>query len=296
MLEMSQNCGTVNTGVFFNLSVATMDFPFYLISTGHVMATPKFFTTRTQRNAIQLIYTREGTGSISWHGTNEQLYPGSAVMIQCMDWHDYRTSSRENWVYDYIHFTGTALKNYAPYLLDSLHVLYPSEADKAMFINNFQTIQSGELRNDPLSNSRAFAMIVNMLNALMEARNLPLETSGGGNTAALVPALEYIRNHYSGDMTVEYLSELCHLSKYYFIRMFHVATGESPYQYIIKYRINKAKALLANSQLSIEAISEQVGFANYSNFSHRFKRLNNVTPGAYRNAVAVREWPRERKA
>ena len=282
MLLKSDNCECVNRGYMVSLNVMAMEFPFHLISAGHVEAPIPFFTTRSERSDCQLIYTRSGTASITYKGVSATLTKGSIVVIDCMDLHDYRTLSAEPWVYDYIHFAGSGVKNYAPYLLGSLHVL--QSVDTAFFDRAFETILSQQLRNDVLSNSRAFVLIASMLNMLMEARELP-EFPVNGSSDALVPAVRCIRERYYEDLSIETLSELCCLSKYYFIRSFRQATGTSPHQYLIKIRINEAKKLLADSNLPIEQIAVQVGFLNYSSFFTQFKRLTNITPGEYRNAL-----------
>lgn len=282
MLLKSENCEMVNQGYTVYHNMLASEFPFYLKTTGHVCAPIPFFTTRSERNDYQLIYTRSGVASITYKGVSALLTKGSVTVIDCMVLHDYRTISADPWVYDYIHFAGSGVKNYAPYLLDSLHVVQLS--DTHLFDHAFERIFSGQLRNDALSSSRIFTLVACMLNALMEARELP-ELLPDSSADALLPAVDYIRGHYQENIPIEKLSELCHLSKYYFIRSFRLATGVSPHQYLIKFRINQSKILLANSKLPVEQVAIRVGFSNYSNFANQFKRLTNVTPSAYRSAV-----------
>ena len=66
MLLKSDNCECVNRGYMVSLNVMAMEFPFHLISAGHVEAPIPFFTTRSERSDCQLIYTRSGTASITY--------------------------------------------------------------------------------------------------------------------------------------------------------------------------------------------------------------------------------------
>ena len=208
------------------------------------------------------------------------------ALIHCDDYQDYRTHSRERWIHYYMHFEGSGLKAYAPYLLDKLRALYP--ADTALFDEGFaMLLEDKTIKNDPLSNSRASLLITSFLNAMMAARYDSNEANIFPQNSALLPAIHYIHQHYASRVQVETLSEVCHLSKYHFIREFKRATGESPYQYILHYRINQAKRLLVDTNLSIESIAEQVGFSSPHNFSSQFHSIATVTPSIYRNATCT---------
>jgi len=52
----------------------------------------------------------------------------------------------------------------------------------------------------------------------------------------------------------------------------------------LRKRIERAKSLLVEPQLSIAEVALRCGFGSQSNFTTAFRRLTNVTPGAYRNA------------
>jgi AraC family transcriptional regulator len=68
------------------------------------------------------------------------------------------------------------------------------------------------------------------------------------------------------------------MSPYHFSRLFKQSTGHSPYQFVIKCRVERARELLLNSDLSIAQITYTVGFANQSHLTNHFKRMLGVTP------------------
>lgn len=106
-------------------------------------------------------------------------------------------------------------------------------------------------------------------------------------------AKKYIDNHYNENITIETLSSLVHLNKYYFAHNFAKQFGASPINYLIKRRIDESKHLLANTNYSLSSISQIVGFSSPSYFSQAFKRSTNTTPQEYRkmyqDSVAVSE-------
>ena len=72
------------------------------------------------------------------------------------------------------------------------------------------------------------------------------------------------------------------ISEEHFCRIFKDYTGFRPFEYINRLKIQKAKELLKNSDLSIKDISYQTGFESHSYFSKLFKRYTGCTPGEYR--------------
>ncbi|NEQ25315.1 MAG: helix-turn-helix transcriptional regulator, partial [Microcoleus sp. SIO2G3] len=103
--------------------------------------------------------------------------------------------------------------------------------------------------------------------------------------AKLKQLLDYIEDHICEDIRLSELASLCDLSKYHFCRQFKKLTGLTPHQYIIRRRIDVAKQLLAKPNLTIAAISEQLGFASHSQFTAFFRRYAGVTPQGFRQTL-----------
>nr|WP_235196433.1 helix-turn-helix transcriptional regulator [Streptococcus mitis] len=64
--------------------------------------------------------------------------------------------------------------------------------------------------------------------------------------------------------------------------MFKKETGETLVKYITDKRINAAKSLLSQTNISISQVSCQVGYDNYSYFTKIFKQRTGLSPGDYR--------------
>ncbi len=95
-------------------------------------------------------------------------------------------------------------------------------------------------------------------------------------------AVDYMEQNYKSEITVQQLAKHLKISTPHLHRLFLEHTGQSPYQYILKLRIQKAKELLADPILQIKFISKEVGFNNANHFIRHFKRITGVTPGQYR--------------
>lgn len=97
----------------------------------------------------------------------------------------------------------------------------------------------------------------------------------------LSSALKYMEENYTADITNETLAKECRISEEYFRKQFKRAYGLSPKQYVINMRINKAKQMLSEGTLKINAISEQCGFSNPYHFCRIFKQKTGLTPSEF---------------
>jgi len=76
------------------------------------------------------------------------------------------------------------------------------------------------------------------------------------------------------------------MSPYHFARSFKAATGLSPHQYVVHRRVERAKALLADTGLTIAEVARAVGFSNHSHLASHVRRLLGVSPRALRQDIS----------
>jgi AraC family transcriptional regulator len=88
------------------------------------------------------------------------------------------------------------------------------------------------------------------------------QDSGVLSPRKLQQAIAYIHNHLPEDLSIMVIANELEMSQYYFSRLFKQSTGLSPYQYVMRQRIERAKYLLKTTVLSVLSIAEQVGFSN----------------------------------
>ncbi len=100
------------------------------------------------------------------------------------------------------------------------------------------------------------------------------------NTVASVK--RYIREHLAEDLSREALADTVYLTSDYLSHLFKKETGYSLTNYIIHERIEKAKILLTQKDMSIREVAAACGFDNVSYFSKQFRNLTGATPREYR--------------
>lgn len=98
---------------------------------------------------------------------------------------------------------------------------------------------------------------------------------------------KYIDEHFQEDIRREDLAELVYLNVDYMSRVFKKDTGVSISTYLIRARVEKAKALLTESRMPINAIAQYVGYSNFSYFTKMFKENTGCSPLEYRRRYAA---------
>ncbi|MEK5467943.1 AraC family transcriptional regulator [Paenibacillus sp. FSL R7-0210] len=96
--------------------------------------------------------------------------------------------------------------------------------------------------------------------------------------------IAYIENHSSQPLRLDQLAEVSHFSKYHFTRIFTAFTGMTPMAFVTRKRIERAWALLTETNLTILEISGNCGFESVSALGVHFKRHFGCTPSSVRNS------------
>ncbi|HEY4815727.1 MAG TPA: DNA-binding transcriptional regulator [Chthoniobacterales bacterium] len=101
-------------------------------------------------------------------------------------------------------------------------------------------------------------------------------------------ALRFIRDHAFDGIGVEDVLRTVALSRTVLERRFQKLLGRSPYEEILRLRIERVKELLTTTDLSIADIARQLGFSGVEYLSALFKKKLGVSPRQFRRTVAVR--------
>ncbi len=169
-----------------------------------------------------------------------------------------------------------------PQLLDQLFD-QPRYVDLDMdFVRLLRTV-GGEVTRAPDDDWLAGHLIGTLLHALFhridEAATLPAIASG----RIQMPRLEaWIHQHLSETIRVADLADLCCLSVSQFQEAFRLKTGYSPYQFVLRIRLDVAAWLLRNTRQPVADIALQVGFANQSALTRAMQRERHISPTAVR--------------
>jgi AraC family transcriptional regulator, transcriptional activator FtrA len=98
----------------------------------------------------------------------------------------------------------------------------------------------------------------------------------------------WLQEHLDEPVTVEDLAARSAMSPRTFARQFLAATGTTPYQWLVRQRVQHAQRLLEVTQLSIDGVAERSGFCTAGNLRKHFSRIVHTSPQAYRHTFQHR--------
>ena len=110
-------------------------------------------------------------------------------------------------------------------------------------------------------------------------RILPVRPLSGWKMRRVI---EYIEDNLEGDLSLQAMAAEVDISPLYLARAFKSAVGQSPHQYVLARRIERAKELLRNTDLPVVDVALSSGFSSQSHLSHWFIRQVGVSPAVYR--------------
>ncbi|SKC70409.1 AraC family transcriptional regulator [Maledivibacter halophilus] len=108
-----------------------------------------------------------------------------------------------------------------------------------------------------------------------------INTFTTNNFIRIIPILDYIKCNIDKNLSLDIIANHFFMSKYHLCHIFKEATGFTVVDYIIKYRIFKARELLRKGY-SVQAAGEMAGFRNYAHFIRTFGNVSGISPGRYK--------------
>jgi AraC family transcriptional regulator len=140
---------------------------------------------------------------------------------------------------------------------------------------------SGRLYAESLAN----VLAVHLLRHYTTEAGFTAPTSGGLSPNKLRRVTDFITENFSSDISLGELAHVAGMSSFHFAREFKKATGTTPHQYLIKFRVDQAKSLLADPDLPLVEVGLRAGFSHQSHFTRLFRRITGTTPHLYRVAL-----------
>jgi AraC family transcriptional regulator len=154
------------------------------------------------------------------------------------------------------------------------------------FLELFKTEFASNLLTDILyTEALAKALSIHLIRRYSD-RQLPRNiTEVYLGRSKLQETIDYIDRHLDREITIQGLAQQARVSMSVFAHAFKKEIGISPYQFILKQRLEKSKQLLINknAKLSISKIAQICGFSTSSAFTNRFRQKEGISPSKYRS-------------
>ena len=227
---------------------------------------------------IHWLHTQKGSGIIEIDGQTILLSPGSGILINQNVPHQYKAN--DTWTTSYFTFGGALVSEILKLLgIQKYIVIDDSIFNFDIFLNEFaSTVEHSQTSTDLFASERTYAFLM----GLKECQMIE-QTKHSQHVEIIQPVINFIEDHYADSLSNKQLAQLIGYSPQYMNRLFKLVMNTSPTQYLIEFRIRKAKELLANQPtLSIQEVSDLVGFSSTSYFIAMFKRNEKITPKAFK--------------
>jgi AraC-like DNA-binding protein len=134
-----------------------------------------------------------------------------------------------------------------------------------------------------LVDSLTMALVQRLLR--LSSASLPRRDVPALDKALLGKVEAYLQERLAENPTLDELATLADMSTYEFAKRFKVATGLSPYQYVLLQRLERSLELLEATRLPLAEVAYSVGFSSQAHMNSVFKERFGYTPRAYRNGL-----------
>lgn len=105
---------------------------------------------------------------------------------------------------------------------------------------------------------------------------------GGLTPAHLRRVTELMRAKIEEELTLQEMAECAGLSTAHFCEAFRKSTGESPHQFLLRQRVERAKAMLREAEMRVLDVAVACGFKTQQHFARVFRRICGASPREYR--------------
>lgn len=249
----------------------------YPLQCGQFTYMPGYQLVREAFDSFLLMYIQKGTLKLDTAAGIQTIDKGNFVLLDCYDRHSYSTET--GWSCLWCHFDGITARHWYKNIQTRFGNVF-SLSDPQPVIHNLTSIYDTFNFGNPAREPLLSKYLNDILTAILI--DVPSDTRTNPQINMSEKITTYISEHFAENLTIEHLASLAGLSRYHFIRSFKKQTGYTPYGYILNTRMNSARYLLKNSDLSVKDICFSAGFSCESIFCTAFKRIEGMTPMQYR--------------
>ncbi len=218
----------------------------------------------------------DGVGGTEYRGALACIAPGQIVAMNPDEAHTGFAADGGAITYRMFYVTEAAVTKFASVRRAGFrHVCIPSAHWAGRLRSLHKQLEHGTERL--ASDVQALEVLADFFSTFGATGAAP---PAGRETKAIARAKEYLRSHYASNVNVQEVAAAVGLSPAYLIRAFRRSVGMPPYTWLLQLRIDHARELLAQGR-EIAGVALEVGFADQSHLTRRFRSVTGLTPGQY---------------
>ena len=225
----------------------------------------------------------EGVERFYHRGTHQVAPAGSIIVVNPGEIHTGHAARESGWTYRMLYPSAEILQKVAAEVSDRTTGVpffrSPVIRDQQLFALLRQAHVSMEHSSSNLERESRLLWTLAQLVFRHSEKSLP-HRRPDHEPQAVQKARAYLEENYLRNVSLEDLSKVVGLSRFYLLRAFREETGLPPHAYLLGVRLKKAKTLLLED-LPVARVAQDTGFFDQSHLTRHFKSLVGVPPGQY---------------
>ena len=245
-----------------------------LINCGHQECQGPYETRQHLHPCYSLHLVLSGSGFFRTRNREWKLEAGDGFLIFPHELVSYQASAAAPWTYEFISFSGTDAASLAAlsHLSPEKPVFFKAGIELKGCIRNF--IQSTQINSSPLA--------LHIL--LLQCFSILAKPAPAGASEHLKTALHYLQQNYAYPLEISTIARQTGIDRTYLFRLFKQETGLSPQIYLRNFRLEKARALLLETSLTLDEIAASTGLGSAAQLSKAFRQQYGCSPGSLRKS------------
>ncbi len=256
---------------------------FYAQEIGTLQALALHTSKRSQLASYLFFCVKSGAGMLTYDNVSYSLSAGDCVFLDCNKAYSH-TTSEHLWCLQWIHFDGPNM--------NKIYDRFFSENNSPVFrVSHIQPYENllTEIQNITLNKEAVRDMLICekitglLAQIVMDCNHSTIDVPAE-KTNTIKNIKSYLDENFQKKISLDELSKLFYIDKYYLSRRFKQCYGSTVISYLQQVRITHAKHLLRFSALSIEEIAYECGTDDANYFARLFKKVEGISPSDFRRS------------
>lgn len=233
----------------------------------------------------------KGRGRLVVDGRQFDIGKGQGFIIKPDEVAFYQSDGTAPWTYAWVGFNGEKALSLLQNANLAGTVVFPFVSEK--HVEKLLLQMNEESASIPSRDARLTGFLYLLFSTLIDMeQDLGAQWQNGNLTSVYTgKAIDYIHKNYSRKISVTEIADYLGVDRRYLHRFFKKQTNQSPQEYIINYRIDKACELADHKNLSIADISRSVGYEDQFLFSKMFHKRKGISPQNFRKTAEAANRP-----
>lgn len=235
------------------------------------------------KDHYKLHYIHSGSGTFKSEDTTYHLSKGEGFLVCPNVLVSYKPDLKDPWNYSWVAFNGVNAETYLNRAnLNTSTPIYKCTQEDHM--NSCFRAIFDSTKCEKSMDLKSISNFYNLLSILIEETGVISidNTSTKRQEIYIKQAIEFIDTNYSRKISIEEIAGYVGINRKYLSQLFSDILNIPPQNYLINFRLQKACDLLTSSSLSINEISNSIGYNDPFIFSKIFKKYKGISPTSYR--------------